>query len=112
MIKKTTLVLSIFSLCLVMACRHNNQEELMPKEEISAEVVYPKDQRQIRTPDGANDLDLETPLRCNVNWKTQQMVLTILLSELKDWIKTTDCLSLKLPVLHLKQCLQNKHCIV
>ena len=77
MIKKTTLVLSIFSLCLVMACRHNNQEELMPKEEISAEVVYPKDQRQIRTPDGANDLDLETPLRCNVNWKTQQMVLTL-----------------------------------
>ena len=31
----------------------------------------------IRTPEGANELDLETPLRCNVNWETQQMILTL-----------------------------------
>ncbi len=31
----------------------------------------------IRTPDGANALDLETPLRCNVNWQTQQLILTL-----------------------------------
>ncbi len=31
----------------------------------------------IRTPEGANALDLETPLRCNVNWETQQMILTL-----------------------------------
>ncbi len=31
----------------------------------------------IRTPKGASSLDLETPLRCSVNWKTQQMISTI-----------------------------------
>lgn len=31
----------------------------------------------VRTPDGANMLDLETPLRCNVNWQTQQLILTL-----------------------------------
>ena len=42
-------------------------------------VVFkePEDPSIIRTPEGANELDLETPLRCNVNWKTQQMVLTL-----------------------------------
>ena len=39
----------------------------------------PEDPNQpiIRTPEGANELDLETPLRCDVNWETQQMVLTL-----------------------------------
>ncbi len=37
----------------------------------------PENPAMIRTPEGANELDLETPLRCNVNWKTQQMVLTL-----------------------------------
>ena len=32
---------------------------------------------EIRTPRGANQLDLETPLRCFVNWNTQQMISTI-----------------------------------
>ncbi|MBQ8677854.1 MAG: hypothetical protein IJ529_05250 [Alphaproteobacteria bacterium] len=31
----------------------------------------------IRTPQGANQLDLETPLRCFVNWNTQQMISSI-----------------------------------
>lgn len=31
----------------------------------------------IRTPKGADQLDLETPLRCFVNWNTQQMISTI-----------------------------------
>ena len=32
---------------------------------------------KLKTLRGANELDLETPLRCNVNWKTQEMVLTL-----------------------------------
>lgn len=31
----------------------------------------------IRTPKGANQLDLETPMRCFVNWNTQQMISSI-----------------------------------
>lgn len=36
-----------------------------------------EDKDMIRTTAGANALDLETPLRCNVNWETQQMILTL-----------------------------------
>lgn len=38
-------------------------------------VVLPQQNPyMLRTTFRANDLDLETPLRCNVNWKTQEMV--------------------------------------
>lgn len=43
----------------------------------SVEFKEPQDPHMIRTTEGANALDLETPLRCNVNWNTQQMVLTL-----------------------------------
>lgn len=46
-------------------------------DEGTIEFKDPQDPMMIRTPEGANALDLETPLRCNVNWKTQQMVLTL-----------------------------------
>lgn len=36
-------------------------------------LTYPA----IRTPKGANQLDLETPMRCFVNWNTQQMISSI-----------------------------------
>lgn len=49
-------------------------EEYKP---LDVELKDPQDPTMIRTPEGANALDLETPLRCNVNWKTQQMVLTL-----------------------------------
>ena len=52
-------------------------EEIILDPEVNADVVYPLDSRSIKTPDGANALDLETPLRCNVNWETQQMLLTL-----------------------------------
>ncbi len=69
-------VLGIFC---ISACK---TPELIPEsipfnEGINAEFVFPKDERRIRTSDGANALDLETPLRCNVNWANQQMVLTL-----------------------------------
>ena len=32
---------------------------------------------EIRTPKGANQLDLETPLRCFVNWDTQEMISSV-----------------------------------
>ncbi|MBO6282278.1 MAG: hypothetical protein J6N49_07135 [Alphaproteobacteria bacterium] len=41
------------------------------------EFKEPGDPYMIRTTAGANALDLETPLRCNVNWETQQMVLSL-----------------------------------
>lgn len=41
------------------------------------DLIYPKDPNRIRTTKGANELDLETPLRCYVNWETQAMISTI-----------------------------------
>lgn len=51
----------------------------MPEPHKKMDVTFQsaEDTQIIRTPEGANALDLETPLRCNVNWKTQQMVLTL-----------------------------------
>ena len=41
------------------------------------DFIVPQNPNMIRTTEGANALDLETPLRCNVNWNTQQMVLSL-----------------------------------
>ena len=53
------------------------QEEKHHYDSIQPEKKSPQDSNMIRTTEGANALDLETPLRCNVNWETQQMVLTL-----------------------------------
>lgn len=42
----------------------------------TAEVKKPS-YPAVRTPQGTNRLDLETPLRCFVNWETQQMISTV-----------------------------------
>lgn len=46
------------------------------KQDFSAVVETPF-YSEIRTPQGANSLDLETPLRCFVNWETQQMISSV-----------------------------------
>lgn len=79
----------------IISCKHEplpaeEIEVFMPDPTIGAEVVYPQEQYEIRTPDGANALDLETPLRCNVNWKTQQMVLTLPFNNSAFLLQRTD----------------------
>lgn len=39
--------------------------------------IKPAEYPEIRTPKGAQLLDLESPLRCSVNWSSQQMISTI-----------------------------------
>ena len=80
MIKKIFFLSGLWVVSILTACqssKNESLEEIVIDPEVNAEVVYPLDSRSIRTPDGANALDLETPLRCNVNWETQQMVLTL-----------------------------------
>jgi len=81
MTKKLAYFIAWTAICFLSACQYlkktDAESEQTSEPEINAEVIYPRDQRTIRTPDGANALDLETPLRCNVNWQTQQMVLTL-----------------------------------
>lgn len=81
----TTKIKNFFTaLCLLFplltaSCKTNKPQQPLPpiEQRIAAETVYPEDPNMIRTPEGANALDLETPLRCNVNWQTQEMVLTL-----------------------------------
>lgn len=49
---------------------------LNEKEKYSA-VIKKNTYPAIQTPQGANTLDLETPLRCFVNWDTQEMISSI-----------------------------------
>lgn len=70
---------------ILTACMENR--EAVSKAQAQAEkraedMIQPvkeasQDPFMIRTTEGANALDLETPLRCNVNWETQQMILTL-----------------------------------
>lgn len=70
----------------VMAGCMENQEAISvaqaQSEERAKDMIQPEKRAfqnpyTIRTTEGANALDLETPLRCNVNWETQQMILTL-----------------------------------
>ena len=47
------------------------------KSGIEAKISMPQDANIIKTPKGAQVFDLETPLRCSVNWQTQQMITSI-----------------------------------
>jgi len=77
---KLTLRSILLSAFLITACHSTPVEETnatpaSPVKNAQFDVV--KTKNAIRTPDGANMLDLETPLRCNVNWQTQQLILTL-----------------------------------
>lgn len=47
------------------------------KSGIEAKITVPQNPNIIKTPKGARVFDLETPLRCSVNWQTQQMITSI-----------------------------------
>lgn len=70
--KFTTLVL--FAVIITGCTKKEEPIVYNEKEMISADILHPQDPHTIRTPKGANALDLETPLRCSVHWKTQEMI--------------------------------------
>ncbi len=72
----------MFSLGIMTACNSYQDENetiithsVFEEEKPDNFLVLPQQNpHMLRTTFRANDLDLETPLRCNVNWKTQEMV--------------------------------------
>ena len=87
---KILLKIHLFGLLAVLtfilaACMENREvvrqaqarAEQERKDAIQPVKESSQDPYMIRTTEGANALDLETPLRCNVNWETQQMILTL-----------------------------------
>lgn len=80
--KQKTLLFVLFSLFLTVACNaYQDDNETIITHSVTSEkepdnflVLPQQNPYMLRTTFRANDLDLETPLRCNVNWKTQEMV--------------------------------------
>lgn len=74
---------AIFAMLGCKASEPENIPNTQPEKVISidpavtANIVQPIDPNMVRTTEGASSLDLETPLRCHVNWNTQQMITTL-----------------------------------
>ncbi len=73
---------SIFAVFLFLLSSCQQHEEAAPiinfkKSGIEAKISVPQNTNIIKTPKGAQVFDLETPLRCSVNWQTQQMITSI-----------------------------------
>lgn len=73
---KIVLAITALQLAACGAWQKSKVEELPQTPVFSAKIEAPK-YPDLRTPKGANLLDLESPLRCSVNWNTQQMISTI-----------------------------------
>lgn len=64
--------------CIAVAgCSYFEQTEQQEPLIANVELIPPQPENMIKTTKGANELDLETPLRCYVNWETQEMISTI-----------------------------------
>lgn len=78
--QKIKICFSAAAIILLMSCGTKEKPHPKPTEDIiraTSEVILPEDPNMIRTPKGASSLDLETPLRCSVNWGTQEMITSI-----------------------------------
>lgn len=71
----------LFSFIAIGACNAFQSDETVISTSLENDMslnnymlLPQQDPYMLRTIPRANDLDLETPLRCNVNWKTQEMV--------------------------------------
>lgn len=67
----------VFSAILLFGCSFKRANTPQNPVVPNVEMIYPQDPNRIKTTKGANELDLETPLRCYVNWETQEMISTI-----------------------------------
>lgn len=78
-------ILLVVSICFLSSCEvidHMKSPTDTPANQggdipVYTAVVDKKIYPDIRTPKGATNLDLEAPLRCFVNWDTQQMISTV-----------------------------------
>lgn len=78
MLKLMKYSLLICLMFFVSSCSVIENEQTEPQRVVAnVEMLYPQDAFRIKTTKGANELDLETPLRCYVNWETQEMISTI-----------------------------------
>ena len=72
------LLLLVLLVHLASACAPKQQpKELSFSDKIASDTIFPQDPNMIRTSKGASSLDLESPLRCYVNWNTQEMITSI-----------------------------------
>ena len=85
--KFSSQILTVFVLCSIFLCCSchsefgtvdslpNYQESTVMDENL--DLIMQHDPDIIKTTKGARELDLETPLRCQVNWNTQELIAAI-----------------------------------
>ena len=66
----------IVAVATLLGCSLGESKQKQP-EVAKVDYIFPDRADIIKTTKGANELDLETPLRCYVNWETQEMISTI-----------------------------------
>jgi len=69
--------LFLYITVILSSCSFMQSEDPEEKPRAQVDYIYPVKHDIIKTTKGANELDLETPLRCYVNWDTQEMISTI-----------------------------------
>lgn len=77
MVKYLNICLLFCATALFSGCDTTRYNTVVLKDNKIAAEIMPPQKEIIRTTKGANALDLEAPLRCYVNWQTQQMITTI-----------------------------------
>lgn len=74
--KMNKVLVAFLALSFLASCQDNINNEakpvLNPKD--GASYINLQDPNMITTPKGASSFDLETPLRCSVNWRNQEMI--------------------------------------
>ena len=85
--KNSFLYISFSALVLMMAGCHRQSEfgngDTLPEaaaygaEPLDLDFVMQHDPNLVKTTKGAAELDLETPLRCSVNWNRQEMISAV-----------------------------------
>lgn len=86
----------VFSLIVISACNtFSGDDETVISQSVDENsgnymILPQQDPHMLRTLHRANDLDLETPLRCNVNWKTQEMVQILPHNSVSFYIERND----------------------
>ena len=77
MFSVTKYIIATMMLSGIVGCSLNERPNARESLTANVELIPPQEPHMLRTTKGANELDLESPLRCYVNWETQQMINAI-----------------------------------
>lgn len=82
--KLNKIIITLFLVTVISGCFANRKKiptlvmnDYKPENVVTEEQIHIPENLSIRTTDSAKKLDLEKPLRCSVNWQTQELISAI-----------------------------------